>query len=668
LAKSAAKSGANSAGEVEALAEQVRYHNKKYWIEHKPEISDIEYDKLVEKLRTLSPDHPVLDELIEDDAALPKVSHAVPMLSIEKTFTAEDVVEWGKKSHAFDSHEEDGIVAEFKVDGSSCSLIYEDGKLVRAATRGDGYTGDNITRNAKVISDIPQTIAGLKGCNVEIRGEIYMSIKSFNEAVQKFEKALAAGTAREEDRPVNPRNYCAGSIKLKDASITRERKLSFIVHGVIGKLPGSDGKTEAHRISTIEKMGLKTAYYKVVKKPDDVAGAIAEIDKERKSLPYETDGVVFTINRVALHQELGATSHHPRYKLAYKYSRERGETTVVRILWHTTRSGRVAPAMEVEPIMLGGATVTLCTLHNAKTVKETRLRPGDRVLLEREVIPYFVERVKGDAEKAADLPSHCESCDTPLTWDDTHTQLMCGNVTGCPSQILDYLAYYTSRGVVNIVGVGEKLIEKLYAKKLLKSPADFYRLTEKDLLENIEGKAEKSARNAIAAIDAVRSQTLDTFLVSLGIDGLGPSVAERTVSHFGTLEKILAANREDFLHVENVAETMAETLHAGLKQRKALIADLLTQVKIQYKEKAEGPLSGKSFCLTGHVEFDHDGKHYDARPEIEKLIESKGGTIKSVSKALNFLVVGNDPGSKVEKAKKAGVTILDAAGLLKMLG
>jgi DNA ligase (NAD+) len=665
LAKSAGKS--DSAGQIEALAEQIRYHNKKYWVEHKPEISDIEYDKLVEKLRALSPDHPVLDELVEDESALPKVTHAHPMLSIEKTFTAEEVIEWAKKSHGFDGHEQDGIVAEYKVDGSSCSLIYEDGKLARAATRGDGYTGDNITRNAKVIGDIPHEISGLKGHSVEIRGEIYMSLKSFNDAVAKFEKALAAGTAREEDRPVNPRNYCAGSIKLKDASITKERKLSFIVHGVIGKLPGSDGKSEADRIRTVEKLGLKTAFYKVVHKPEGVAAVIAEIDKDRKDLPYETDGVVFTINRTAVHQELGSTSHHPRYKLAYKFSRERGETTIVRILWHTTRSGRVAPAMEVEPIMLGGATVTLCTLHNAKTVKETRVRPGDRVLLEREVIPYFVERVKGDPDKPAELPTHCESCGAPLEWDGTHTQLMCPNIVGCPSQILDYLAYYTSRGVVNIVGVGEKLIEKLYAKKLLKSPADFFRLTEKDLLDNIEGKAEKSARNAIAAIDAVRQQSLETFLVSLGIEGLGPSVAERIVSHFGTLEKALAASREDFLHVENVAETMAEALHSGLKQRKALIHDLLTQVKIIYKEKAEGPLTGKSFCLTGHVEFDYGGKHYDARPDIEKLIESKGGTIKSVSKALNFLIVGDDAGSKVDKAKKAGVTIIDGAELLKML-
>ena len=669
MARSASKTKKSPppADDVNALAEQIRRHNQKYWIDHKPEISDTEYDRLIEQLRELDPDHPVLSELLEDESTLPKVPHAHPMLSIEKTFEAGEVIRWAEKAHAFNGRApEDGIVAAFKIDGSSCSLIYEDGKLVRAATRGDGSTGDNITRNVRVIPDIPQEIPKLKGHNLEVRGEIYMSLASFNEAIARFEKQLAAGTAREDDRPVNPRNYCAGSIKQKDSRITAERKLSFIAHGIIGKVPGSDGKSYFSAMNTLHKMGFNAPIVSHVAAPEDVAGVIAEIDKKRESLPYEIDGVVFTINKLSLHQELGATSHHPRYRIAYKYSRDRGETKVVRILWHTTRSGRVSPAMEVEPISLGGATVTLCTLHNAKTVKETGVRPGDTVILEREVIPYFVQRVGGD-QTPVELPTHCNSCNAELRWDETNTQLVCDNVMNCISQQTDYLDYYVSRGVVNIVGIGEKLVAKLFEKKLLKTPADLFRLSEKDLLENIEGKAEKSARNAIAAIAACRTQTLDTFLMSLGIEGLGPAVAARLSGHFGSLEKLLSASTDELMHVEGIAETMAQAVHDGLKHRRPLIDDLLTQVTIQKTEKVEGHLSGKSFCLTGHVEFDFDGKHFDARPDIEKLIASKGGSIKSVSKALNYLVVGDDPGSKVEKAKKAGVTILDAAGLVALL-
>jgi DNA ligase (NAD+) len=660
--------------EADKLADQLRYHNEKYWVEHKPEISDVAYDELVEKLRALQPDHPVLIELVEDPSdakAFPKVKHAVPMLSIEKVFEVSEVVEWGTGAGAFKtSTADDGILASYKVDGSSCSLIYENGKLVRAASRGNGVLGDDITRNVRMIPDIPQEIPALKGGggNVEVRGEIYMSIASFKAALDRFEKELAAGEAREEDRPTNPRNYCAGSLKQKDANITRERKLSFMAHGCFGKLPGSDGKSDAANEEALEKLGFKTALYKLCKTPDDVAPAIAGIEKERKSLPYEIDGVVFTINRIALHAELGATSHHPRYKLAYKFGRDRGETTVKRILWHTTRSGKVAPAMEVAPISLGGATVTLCTLHNAKTVKERGLVVGDRVLLEREVIPYFVQRVPPEpAPGGAVLPTQCESCGTKLRWDETETHLMCDNAEGCRSQQLDYFAYYVSRGVVNMMGVGEKLIEKLVDKKLLKTPADLYTLSEKQILENIDRQGETSAQKIVASIQDHREQTLDVFLTSLGIDGLGPTIASRLVAHFGTLDKLLQASREELLKVENFAETMAQTIDEGLRQRRHLMDLLLKHVKLKEPEKIEGALSGKSFCLTGHVEFEYGGKKYDARPDIEELLKSKGATIKSVSKALNYLVVGGDPGSKVEKAKKAGVTILDAAKLLKML-
>ncbi|MGD0092463.1 MAG: NAD-dependent DNA ligase LigA [Planctomycetota bacterium] len=655
--------------DVSQLAELLRYHNQKYWVEHKPEISDLEYDRLVERLRELDPSNPVLTELVEDSGDFKKVRHAVPMLSIEKKFTVEDVAKWAAGAGAFGPAAEDGLTASFKVDGSSCSLVYENGVLALAASRGNGATGDDITRNARTIRDIPQAVPEFQGARVEVRGEIYLSTTAFKEAVARFEKELAAGKAKEEDRPVNPRNYCAGSIKQKDANITRERQLSFMAHGCVGKLPGADRQSDAGNLQRLAALGFKTAFFKLVRSAEEVSPAIAAIEAQRKSLPYEIDGVVFTINNLALHPELGSTSHHPRYRLAFKFARDRGETTVREIKWETSRNGRVCPTMVVDPIYLGGATVTNCTVHNAKTVKATGLQPGDRVLLEREVIPYFVQKVHPPAAPAdASLPRHCPSCGAELGWDETETHLLCANLGGCKARLLDYLEHYCSRGVTNMLGIGPEVIKKLVDAGLLSTPAGLYTLTAQQIVEKIEREGETSARNKVAAIQARREQPLEVFLVSLGIRGLGPSVAARLASAFGTLDALLAATPEKLQEVEGIAETLAAGIHNGLRERQGLIAALLKHVSLKEAERTGGPLSGKSFCLTGHVEFDYQGKHYDARPDIEELIKSRGGTIKSVSKGLSYLVAGEGGGSKAEKAKKAGVPIVTAGELVRMLG
>jgi len=655
--------------EIDALAEQIRYHNERYWVSHKPEISDPEYDQLIERLRTLDPNHPVLEELVEDSSGFKKVAHEQPMLSIEKVFEPDEVIAWAEKAGALSgSSAEDGITASFKVDGSSCSLIYEDGKLLRAATRGNGVTGDDITRNAKTIEGIPHSIAKLKGHRIEIRGEIYMSIASFKEALARFDKALAAGEVGEDERPVNPRNYCAGSLKQKDPAITKERKLSFMAHGCFGEIPGSTNKSDSSNMAAINALGFEVALYKTAKTPEEIRAAISEIEAQRKDLPYEIDGVVFCVNRLGLHADLGYTSHHPRFKLAFKFGRDRGETTVETIMWETSRSGRVCPTMVVKPISLGGATVTNCTVHNAKIVRAVGLSKGDTVLLEREVIPYFVQKLKPEPAPSIDpLPKKCPSCSSELAWDESETNLLCLNQGGCVAQLQDYLEHYCSRGVTNIMGVGPELLRKLMDKGLLKSPADLYELTPKMILDNVERQGERSAQKAVDSIQEHREQTLETFLTSLGIRGLGPSVASRLVAQFGSLEAVRAATPEQMLGVEKVAETMSETLVKGLKDRSKLIDALLKHVTVKEEEKAEGVLTGKSFCLTGHVEFDFEGTHYEARPDIETLIKSKGGTIKSVSKGLSYLVAGDDAGSKLEKAKKAAIPVIDGKGLLNLL-
>lgn len=661
--------------EIAWLAAEIARHDELYWKKNRIEISDAEYDQLRKRLKELDPGHSVLKKTGEEPKKNEEtVRHERPMLSIEKVFENQNVVSWASDAGAFSGRSDnDGLVAAYKVDGSSCSLIYENGLLLQAATRGNGREGNLITRNALQVEGIPHQIKGaperLKG-RFEIRGEIYMSRVSFDKAIAHFERLLAAGEVKEDDRPPNARNYCAGSLMLKDPREVARRELSFMAHGCVGKLPGADGVSEWSNFKALQQLHFETPFYKHISQPEQIASCTAEVDALRDKLPYDTDGVVFVINRLQLHDELGATSHHPRYKLAFKYQREQGETTVKALIWNTSRSGRVCPTLLVEPIHLGGATVELCTVHNAKRVKETTVAPGDKVLLEREVIPYFVRKISGVADNSNAIPKTCNSCGAELLWDETETNLMCPNLGGCPSQLQDYLEHYVGRHAADLDGIGETLIRKMVDANLVKSPADFYTLTEEKLLAHkaqLEPMGARLAQKIVANVAKVREQNLDAFLVSLGIKGLGPSVAAKLAHTFGTVEKLQTATTEQLLAIDGIAETMAEAITRGLHDRIHMIAELRKHVTLRQIVKAEGNLSGKSFCLTGHIEFDFEGNHYDARPEIEALIVSKGGAIKAVTKKLDYLVAGEGGGGKREKAEKAGVKIIDAAGLVELL-
>ena len=676
--------------EIAELAAQIEHHDALYWKKNVIEISDVEYDKLRARLKALAPDHPILqktgEELKKNEET---VQHAVPMLSIEKTLVVAEVEKWATDAGSFSGRaNSDGLVACYKVDGSSCSLIYEDGVLIQAATRGNGRVGNLMTRNALQVVGIPHVIKEsglgvppkqrsggetpppLSTARFEIRGEIYMSRASFDNAVAEFERLLAEGKAKEDERPPNARNYCAGTLMQKDPREVARRGLSFMGHGCVGKIPGADGVSEMSNFKALAALGFETPFYKHVTEASEIAAVTTEIDAQRDTLPYDTDGVVFTINKLTLHAELGATGHHPRYRLAFKYQREQGETIVTGFEWETSRSGRVCPTMMVEPIHLGGATVTRCTAHNAKLVKESGVAKGDRVLLEREVIPHFIKKVSGAEHNDGTLPAKCPSCGAELAWDESETNLMCPNLGGCKSQLHDYLLHYTSRKAANIDGLGEVLIAKMLDAGLLKSPADFFTLTEATLLEHrkaLEPMGERLAQKIVENIAKSREQGMDIFLVTLGIRGLGSSVSAKLANHFGMLEKIQAATADELMKIEGIAETLAAGIVKGLQSRTTLIAELKKHIVLKEVKKVEGHLSGKSFCLTGHVEFDFDGTHYDARPEIEALIVSKGGAIKAVSKKLDYLVAGEGGGSKQEKAEKAGVRILDAAELVEML-
>lgn len=644
---------------INDLAESVRHHNKLYWIEHKPEISDEEYDQLVEELRGLAPFHQVLSEFDEDSSSRGKITHEVPMLSLDKVFTAEDVLKWA--GNAFEG-EQKGVICSAKIDGLSCSLLYENGKLIRAATRGNGKQGDDVTANVLAIKDIPTVISTER--KVEIRGEIYMTRKSFKENIKVFEKKLSAGKVNEDERPSNARNFCAGSLKQKDPSITKERNLSFFAHGLILH-SGQELASEDNLMFFLKKIGFSTPYQVAVYEATDLQKTIKGVEDMRSALDYDTDGIVMSINNLKTQKQLGCTSHHPRGKIAFKFGRERGETEIKGINWETSRTGRVVPTIELIPICLGGAKVTFCTGHNAKNIKDNELWPSSCVLMEREVIPYLVNRTKG-ASKQDNLPSKCPSCGTGLEWDDTQTDLCCPNSGGCPAQLLEYLIHYVSRKVTNIMGLGDEIMHQLVEKGLVYSPADLYALTADKIIKTLDRQGEASAQKIVDSIQSRREQSLATFLYSLGIPNLGNTVSEKLAEHFKDLTSVLKASKED-LKVEKVGEIMSEGIYNGLKSRTNLIKDLLKHVTIIQEIRTDGVLSGKSFCLTGHVEFEFDGKTYEARPEIESLIKAHGGSIKSVSKGLDYLIAGDDSGSKLEKANKLGIKVIDSNGFVSML-
>jgi len=650
--------------EIKTLEAELKKHNHAYWVTHKPVISDFEYDKLVERLRELDPKNPALEEFVEDAAdAKSKVKHDVAMLSLEKKFLPDEIVKWATAAKAF-CGKEAGVVCSYKIDGSSCTLMYENGELVYAATRGNGKAGDDVTANVRTIKGVPQKIASKK--KIEIRGEVYMSNAAFNDALALFEDQKAKGEIpADEEPPSNPRNYCAGSLKQKDPEITRQRKLSFMAHNVVLHTD-SPQTTEIGLLTAVKKLGFETPVVKLITDPDEIPVMIAKIEKERAGLPYGTDGVVFGINGLSLHAEMGNTAHHPRFRIAFKFARERGETLVTNIHWNTSRTGRVVPQIEMKPISLGGAVVTFATGHNAKNIKDLDLAAGDKILMEREVIPYLVE--KTDGKGGANMPKKCNSCQTALVWDESDVDLVCPNMAGCPEQLASYLRHYVARKVVNIMGVGDTLIQKLIDAKLVKTPADFFRLTEDQLKSGVARQGESSAEKIVKAIQEKREQDLGTFLYSLGIPSLGNTISEKLAERFGTLKAVLEASEEE-LKMDKIGDKLASSIYEGLRSRKDLIIDLTKEIKIKTVEKIEGSLTGKSFCLTGKVEFDFEGKHYDSRPDIEDLLKTKGAAIKSgVSKDLTYLVAGDDAGSKLEKAQKAGVKILDGAALVKMLG
>ncbi len=665
---------------IESLREEIRYHNYRYHTLDDIEVPDAEYDRLLRELQRLEKEHP---ELVTPDSptqrvgsepseALVKVTHRMPMLSLGNVFAEEELQEFhervAEKLEFEDGAQSLQYAAEPKLDGLAVSLMFEDGLLVRAATRGDGTTGEDITHNVRTIASVPLRLLG-DGYPVvlEVRGEVFMPRAGF-EAFNK--KAAAAG----EKTFVNPRNAAAGSLRQLDPKLAAERPLDMYAYSVGlvegGVLPGHHSEI----LDQLQTWGLKVCPERRV--VTGVAGCLEfynDIQRERDELPYDIDGVVYKVDSIAMQQELGFRSREPRWAVAHKFPAEEELTTVEGIDFQVGRTGALTPVARLAPVFVGGVTVSNVTLHNIDELHRKDVRVGDTVIVRRagDVIPEVVKVVKSRRPKKTvkvQLPTRCPVCDSHVVREDGEAVARCTGGLYCKAQRAEALKHFVSRRAIDIDGLGAKLIQQFVDEDSIGNPADIYRL-EKDELAERERMGEKSAENLVNAIEASKSTTLARFLFALGIREVGEATAANLAGHFGNLPSILEADEEELLKVPDVGPKVAKRIRDFLDEQHNLdVIDQLQQLGVHWQDvepsqsAEDGPLAGKTFVITGTL----PGM---TRDDAKALIQKEGGKVTgSVSSKTSYLLAGEKAGSKLAKAEKLGVNVLDLDGLRQLIG
>jgi DNA ligase (NAD+) len=669
----AAKAGVKA--EVEKLRAELRRHDYLYYVQDAPEISDAAYDRLMNRLKELEADYP---DLVTPDSPTARVGgapregfqtvrHVRPMLSLDNAFSYEDLRAWDKRVREGSGKAQIEYITEHKFDGLSISLRYEDGLLVRGVTRGDGTTGEDVTPNVKTIRSIPLRVdaAALKKAKLpatfEVRGEVMMTQKAF-EALNRAQEQIGGKIF------VNPRNSAAGSVRMLDPTVTASRRLDFFAYFlyVEGKVPFA---RHSDSLETLSKLQFRAKEdWKLCDGIDEVISYCEAWDTRREKLPYEIDGVVIKVNSVAVQNELGYTAKAPRWAVAYKYP-ARQETTVVNdIRVQVGRTGALTPVAVLQPVQVGGVTVSRSTLHNMDEIERLGLQIGDTVLIERagEVIPKVVKVVKeGKNRRSFHMPKNCPECGSKVHKDEEEVAYRCVNAA-CPAKRRESLLHFAGRHAMDIDGLGNKIVDQLVDKGMVKDVADLYALKLDELAE-LERWGEKSAQNLLDEIAASKNTPLDRVIFALGIRFVGERTGQLLAEHFSSLGEIAEAHEEKLIEVPEVgpkvaaaiAEFFSEPANRQLIKRleKAGIRPTAEKRKAQSDKFA-----GKSFVFTG-------GLANRSREEAGELVKQHGGRISgSVSKKTDYVVVGTDPGSKSDKAKELGVTILDEEEFEKLIG
>lgn len=658
--------------EIEALRAEIRRHERLYYMHDAPEISDGEFDALMSRLKELEAAHP---GLASDDSPTRRVGgglsnsfapvpHRVPMLSLDNCYSPEEFLEWHARVKKGLKDEPFGLVVEAKIDGLSCSIEYERGKLARASTRGDGETGEDVTLNVRTIRSVPLKLdLARPPAAFEARGEVYMDKKDF-EALR--EGALAAG----EEPFVNPRNAAAGSLRQKDPAVTAARRLRFIVHsyGYLDGMVEPDSHWEylnicrglGYNISTIGNRPCHTA--------EEVLAVYAEYAEKRFQLPYEIDGLVIKVDSFKQRALLGFTSKSPRWAIAFKYPAQQATTTLKGVTYSVGRTGAITPVAELEPVKCGGVTISSATLHNFDEVVRLGLKIGDRVVIERagEVIPKVVKALNGartGGEKEILPPKACPSCGGEVFRDDEEVAYRCVNPS-CPVQFKRALLHFASRDAMNIEGFGVSSVEQMVDKGLVKGFTDIYRLKKADLL-GLDLFKDKKADNLLAQIAKSKEQPLSRLIYALGIRHIGEKNARTLAGHFGTMEAFMAAGPEELAKIPDVGPVIAEAITEFFKSEATrVMARELLALGLRQDEPARaagGALEGKTFVFTGELKT-------LTRDEAQARVRGLGGKeTSSVSAKTSYVVVGADPGSKFDKAKKLGVPVLTEEEFLKLV-
>lgn len=655
--------------ELEKLRKEINFHNYRYYVLNDPIISDYEYDMLLKRLIALEDKYP---ELVTPDSPtqriggeplkeFPTVIHDPPMLSLDNTYSYEELREFDKRVRKQVTSPK--YLVEQKVDGVAVALKYEKGKLVLGATRGDGTKGDNITPNLKTIRTIPLQILSDNPNlqNIEVRGEVYLTKKQFELLNKEREK---------EGEPLfaNPRNAAAGSLKLLDPKLVAARNLDVFVH-TVPKPPSKKFYSDFQVLDLLKEAGFKVIpHSNLFTSISEVIDYCEDWEKRRENLPYEVDGMVIKIDNFQQREELGETIKSPRWAVAYKYPPKQATTKIKRIYLQVGRTGIVTPVAEMEPVFLSGSTITHSTLHNFDEIKRKDIREGDTVIIQKagEVIPQVVKAVtdkRTGKEKVFKMPDKCPVCQGKLFREPDEVAYRCVNAS-CPAQIKRRIEHFASRTAMDIEGLGTVMVNTLVDKGLIKDFADIYHLTKKDLIL-LERMGEKSAQNLISAIEKSKQQPYARLLYALGIRHVGVHAARILAQAFPTIEDLQKATFEQIAAVRGIGPTVAESIRNFFAD-KANIQLLARLKKVGLKFSAEKPkgaqlFAGKTFVLTGGLE------HY-TRDQVTELIVSLGGNVSSsVSKNTDYVLVGKDPGSKYDKAVALGIKIIGEKEFEKMI-
>jgi DNA ligase (NAD+) len=660
------------AEEIEALRAEINRHERLYYVSDSPEISDGEFDALMNRLKALEAAHP---ELASDDSPTRRVGgarsntfdpvpHRIPMLSLDNCYSPEEFLEWHERVKKGLKGEPFGLVVEAKIDGLSCSIEYEKGKLVRASTRGDGETGEDVTLNVRTIRSVPLRLdLSAPPRAFEARGEVYMEKKDF-EALR--EAALAAG----EEPFVNPRNAAAGALRQKDPAVTAARKLRFMVHsyGYLDGMTEPDSHWEYMNICRGLGYNISIVGDRPCRSAEEVLAFYAEYSEKRFTLPYEIDGLVIKVDSFRQRGLLGFTSKSPRWAIAFKYQAQQATTTVKAVEFSVGRTGAITPVAALEPVKCGGVTISSATLHNFDEIVRLGLKTGDRVVIERagEVIPKVVKVVasaRTGAEKEILPPKACPSCGAEVFKDEEEVAFRCVNPS-CPVQFKRALLHFASRDAMNIEGFGESSTEQLAEKGLVKGFPDIYRLKKEDLL-GLELFKDKKADKLLAQIAKSKEQPLSRLIYALGIRHIGEKNARTLAGHFRTMVAFMAAGEEELARVNDVGPVIAQAVIEFFKsaQTRRLVEELsLLGLNLAEPESKVGDrLNGKTFVFTGELKT-------LTRDEAQARVRALGGKeTSSVSAKTSYVVVGAEPGSKYDKAQKLGVPTLSEEDFLKLV-